>query len=285
MSKIEPKLPDIESRRIQIFQILSNLISNGLEALQEGASQRLYVTVSTVVYPTSDRKNCLTGQSQKLPDRCVRIELRDTGIGVNPDIVERVFDPYFSTKGVSRGLGLSSVLGIAKRLGIGLTFESKPGVGTTFRLFFAPAEKLTEEAKLVDDAPMSGYVSARKTALIVDDDASVNDTVSQMLHKWGWHVVKVYSGEEAITLHLSNHRFDLAFLDVVMPGINGFETLSELRKFDPELPAVIVSGYSEDSLSKSHRTKGKVKFLKKPFGAKLLKNAIDEVLSEEQLVH
>jgi|GEM_PF-6603980 len=285
VSKIEPKLPDIESRRIQIFQILSNLISNGLEALQEGASQRLYVTVSTVVYPTSDRKNCLTGQSQKLPDRCVRIELRDTGIGVSPDIVERVFDPYFSTKGVSRGLGLSSVLGIAKRLGIGLTFESKPGVGTTFRLFFAPAEKLTEEAKLVDDAPMSGYVSARKTALIVDDDASVNDTVSQMLHKWGWHVVKVYSGEEAITLHLSNHRFDLAFLDVVMPGINGFETLSELRKFDPELPAVIVSGYSEDSLSKSHRTKGKVKFLKKPFGAKLLKNAIDEVLSEEQLVH
>jgi len=285
VSEIDPKLPDIDSRRMQIFQILSNLISNGLEALQDGTSQKVYLTASTVVYPASDRKTCLTGQSQKLPDKCVRVELRDSGVGVDPVIVERVFDPYFSTKGVSRGLGLSSVLGIAKRLGIGLTFESKPGSGTTFRLFFAPAEQSKKEVSHVNGAPTMGDVNAKKTALVVDDDASVNDTVSKMLQGWGWHVVKVHSGEEAMKLHFSTNHFDLAFLDVVMPGINGFETLSELRKFDPDLPAVIVSGYSEDSLSNAHPIEGKVKFLEKPFGAKMLRGAIDAVLSEELCVH
>ena len=280
-SAIAPNLPDVETRRIQVFQILSNLIANGLDALKEHSTHKVTITVDVVALPDSERRTCLTGQCAKLPEQCVRVELKDAGSGMDAETTERIFDPYFSTKGVSRGLGLSSVLGIAKRMDIGLTFDSQVDVGTTFRLYFAPLAS----SELVDSNETvllsSQAEESCKTALVVDDEESVNDVFSQILTLWGWRVLKADSGEEAVTLAKSADEHHLAFVDIVMPGMDGIETLGELRKLHPDLPAIMVSGYSDNTVSQSFENDEAFRFLVKPFGTNVLKEAIDEVLGVE----
>jgi len=279
VSTIAPELPKIRARRIQIFQIISNLIANGLDALDETKQHQIEISVDWVIISASKHEQCMTGQCAKLPQRCIRVELRDQGRGMTPSTAERIFDPYFSTKGVSRGLGLSSVLGIAKRMQIGLTFDSKVGVGTTFRLYFAPLE--AQEAEQSADADSHSYKDTNlvlnKTALVVDDEGGVQRIVSRMLTRWGYTVVNAHSGEEALTQAKSMDRIDTAVVDVVMPGIDGFETLKKLRELHPGLSAVMVSGFSEGSLSKSFTADEKVKFLVKPFGAKALHDALQNI--------
>jgi len=191
------------------------LIANGLDALKEHSTHKVTITVDVVALPDSERRTCLTGQCAKLPEQCVRVELKDAGSGMDAETAERIFDPYFSTKGVSRGLGLSSVLGIAKRMDIGLTFDSQVDVGTTFRLYFAPLAS----SELVDSNETvllsSQAEESCKTALVVDDEESVNDVFSQILTLWGWRVLKAHSGEEAVTLAKSADELHLAFVDIV----------------------------------------------------------------------
>ncbi len=278
VSVIAPDLPEIVSRRIQIFQIFLNLISNGLDALTEGSSHKITVNVGLVTLTYSERKKCLTGRCPTLPEQCLRAELRDSGRGMNAETAERMFDPYFSTKGVSRGLGLSSVLGIARRMEIGLTFDSIEGVGTAFRLYFAPAEPVESSTDTKDALRPSQTVAFGKTAMVIDDEEAVNDVVSEILALWGWQVIKAYSGEQALTLSKSIVQLDLVFVDVVMPGMNGFETLGELRKTHPALPAVIISGYSENNLTTPVNSDDGIRFLIKPFGAKLLGKTVDELM-------
>jgi signal transduction histidine kinase/ActR/RegA family two-component response regulator len=288
VSEVAPDLPDIESRRIQIVQILSNLIANGLDAQVDGAQHKVRIAVDMAEMSASERAICLTGRCSKLPTGVLRVQIKDTGRGMNSETAERIFDPYFSTKGVSRGLGLSSVLGIAKRLNIGVTFDSKPGVGTTFRLYFAipepaasarPAARPAAGNEKVLSTPSPRRVATHKTALIVDDESSVNKAISDMLGLWGWHVLTAYSGEQAVTLAESTGELDLAFVDVVMPGMSGFETLDKIRTFHPDVPGVLVSGYSENSRAVSLENDKRVVFLVKPFGAHALKSAIEELVN------
>lgn len=284
-AEIPPGLPDILGRRVQIFQIMTNLIANGLDALDDASHHKVNITARQVQITPSEVEKCLTGQCAKLPKKAIRIDLQDTGKGMDRAKAERIFDPFFSTKGVSRGLGLSSVLGIARRLQIGLTFETSPGVGTTFHLYFAPfdvakspTEKDTAQVPRIPSNP-----SSNKIALVVDDEKSVRRVVSQILSLRGYKVLTASSGEEAIAVAQSQERIDALIVDVVMPGLDGFETLSALRKTNPDLPAVIVSGFSERGLARSFPADERVKFLVKPFGAKALRGAIDNVLAVAQL--
>ena len=111
----------------------------------------------------------------------------------------------------------------------------------------------------------------------MDDEGGVQRIVSRMLTRWGYTVVNAHSGEEALTQAKSMDRIDTAVVDVVMPGIDGFETLKKLRELHPGLSAVMVSGFSEGSLSKSFTADEKVKFLVKPFGAKALHDALQNI--------
>ncbi|MFK7762566.1 MAG: response regulator [Roseobacter sp.] len=280
VSQVESALPDIKARRVQIFQIISNLITNGLDALEEKGEHHIRITVGLSELSATEVEQCLTGQCANLPKRCIRLELQDQGRGMDSSMAERIFDPYFSTKGVSRGLGLSSVLGIAKRMQVGLGFETKLGIGTTFKLYFAPFDEENVGRSQDGDQPEVGIPSLvlNKTALVVDDEGGVQQIVSQMLTKWGYSVVKARSGEDAVVQAKMMPRIDAAVVDVIMPGMDGFETLVELRKIHPNLPAVIVSGFSEQSLSKSFPAEENVRFLVKPFGAKALHDAVEEIL-------
>lgn len=280
VSHVEAALPDIKARRVQIFQIVSNLIANGLDALDEAGEHHIRITVGLCEISATEVEQCLTGQCAHLPKRCIRLELQDQGRGMDPSMAERIFDPYFSTKGVSRGLGLSSVLGIAKRMQVGLGFETKLGIGTSFKLYFAPFDAVNAGPLKDSNQPEVEVPNLvlNKTALVVDDESGVQQIVSQMLTKWGYTVVKARSGEDAVVQARMMPRIDAAVVDVVMPGMDGFETLVELRRIHPNLPAVIVSGFSEQSLSKSFPAEENVRFLVKPFGAKALRNAVEEIV-------
>jgi len=278
-TEIAPDLPDVLSRRMQIVQILTNLITNGLDALNTRQDNSLTVRVDLVRLGASERDMCLTGKSSQLPPRCLRVRLIDKGRGMDADTMERIFDPYFSTKGVSRGLGLSSVLGIAKRLGIGLTCMSEVGAGTVFQLFFAPLDKDRAENSPKAERPLPQVKPAQQTVLVVDDDARVNTVVSKMLELWGWRVITAHSGEEALRIARATPDLDFAIVDVVMAGMSGIETLKAVRKFMPKLPALIISGYSEDNSFSEFDSDKDVLFLVKPFGAQALKAMIDKLLS------
>lgn len=274
---VAPNLPTIQSRRIQVFQIIANLLTNGLDALAERDIQKLTLSARIVDLPASTHSACLTGQCAALPNRSICVELGDSGSGMDEETLERIFDPYFSTKGVSRGLGLSGVLGLAKRLGIGLTCTSELGVGTVFRLYFAPSDAPGDT--LEDGGANQPEATARpgKTVLVVDDMESVNAFISKLFSHWGWTVITAYSGEDALKQVQAERQIDLAIVDMMMSGMSGLETIHELRRVLPQLPAVIVSGYSEESIFSTLPLDEKTKFLIKPFGSELMKSVLNEM--------
>jgi len=290
ITDVSPTLPIVLSRRIQVFQIIANLMSNGLDALTASDTQTLKVCAQLVDLPANARETCLTGRCETLPPRCVCMKFKDSGKGMDAETAERIFDPYFSTKGSSRGLGLSSVLGIAKRLGLGMTFQSEPGVGTIFHLYFAPLEvdAVPDETAPTDNSPAqtdknAAQISVKKVVLIVDDNDSVNGFVSKLFAHWGWEVLSAISGEDAVARAAETGPIDLAVVDMVMSGMNGIQTLDELRKSRPTLPAIIASGYSEDNVFNTLSQSENTQFLSKPFGFQLLKSIVDDLQTARDL--
>lgn len=275
-SRIEANLPNIMGRRVQLIQILSNLIANGLDAAKPGEHPDIEITAGWTSRSSMAFERCLTGHCVDFPDRCIVLAVSDSGRGMDSATAERVFDPYFSTKGVSRGLGLSSVLGLAKRLGIGLTFESKPHKGTVFRLYFS---NLVEGATAPLDYALTGsegsvHVSHRKSVLVVDDEVNVQNMVFKVMELMGHDVHRASSGEEALEVARTIPNLDLVIVDVVMSGMNGFTTISELRKVNQGLPAILVSGFSERNLSDSFVQDDATKFLVKPFSIKNMQDTV-----------
>ena len=275
IAEIEPDIPMILSRRMQVFQIITNLMANGLDALIEGETKTLTLSLRMIDLPDSARDTCLTEKCSTLPKRCVCVQLQDSGKGMDKATAERIFDPYFSTKGASRGLGLSSVLGIAKRLGIGLTCESEVGVGTTFRLLFAPLNGDDAKVERAEEPTPFTSTSTPKTVLVVDDNESVNAIVEKLFLHWGWNVITAFSGEDAVKRAKSSTQIDLAVLDVVMPGISGIETAIELRNSRSALPVLLISGYNELNAFDAVAEDEKTKFLVKPFNSRQLKSVFD----------
>lgn len=275
-SKVEDGLPKIMGRRAQLIQVLSNLVRNSLDASERGKPFYVQVKAGWVNRTDVDEKACLTGHCADLPDRCILLEVCDTGAGMDGATAEHVFDPYFSTKGVSRGLGLSSVLGLTKRFGIGLTFESKPNKGTVFRLYFQHFEEGVSAVS--DQVPTSGGIH-RKSVLVVDDDDLVRNVVARFLQLQGYHVHRASSGEEALNLVQTIPGLDLAVIDVIMPGMNGFETMSALRGMLGNVPSILISGFSERNLSDSFDPDETTKFLAKPFSMADVRKTVAELMA------
>ncbi|MEP4246758.1 response regulator [Tateyamaria sp.] len=278
--QIEGNFPKIMGRRVQLIQILSNLIANALDASKPGKHPGIEIKAGMANCTSIRHEKCLTGHCAEFPDRCVFLEVSDKGRGMDSATAERVFDPYFSTKGVSRGLGLSSVLGLAKRLGIGLTFESKPHRGTVFRLYFS---KLAEDTALAlgETTPEPEHAlpaPQRKSILVVDDEKDVQDVVFKLMKTLGHEVHRASSGEDAIELARTIPALDLAIVDVVMPGMNGVTTVSELRRMNQGLPAILVSGFSQRNLSESLVQDDRTKFLVKPFSIKNIRETVTELV-------
>lgn len=259
-SELTSRPTTIKANRTQVSQLIMNLVTNAAEAV-------------------GDRPgwvNVRTNRSNTEPDT-VWLTVCDNGAGMDEETHDRIFDPFFSTKGPGRGLGLAAVQGIVKSAGGKLAVTSTRGDGSVFEVQFPAAQ----EASVGQSTPPRGYLPrGNGTILVVDDEPTVRAIARDLLETAGFSVIEASTGGEAVKLYESSHgAIDAVLLDMTMPGISGAEALAEIRAIDDDARVILTSGYDgEDTLAESKDTGG-VEFLQKPYAASTLLSKISTVLA------
>jgi two-component system cell cycle sensor histidine kinase/response regulator CckA len=223
----------------------------------------------------------------------VRIDVKDTGTGIPPEIVDKIFEPFFSTKEVGKGtgLGLSTVYGIVKQTGGFIYVDSEPGAGTSFRIFLPrhhPEQDIQADAVATNGAAKDHPSGAKPrsdltgqgTILLVEDEEGLRSLNARGLRSRGYSVIEASNGIEALeALEEKNGAVDLVVSDVVMPEMDGPTLLRAMRKQNPDLKIIFVSGYAEDAFAKSLGEDEKFDFLPKPFTLSQLVAAVKETMT------
>jgi len=211
----------------------------------------------------------------------VLIEVEDTGTGMPPEVMEKIFEPFFSTKelGKGTGLGLSTVYGIIKQTGGFIYPESAVGKGTIFRIFlprYVPAEgEMPQRAAAAPVKDLTGH----ERILIVEDEESVRAFSARALQTTGYEVFEAGSGEEALeVLDEIDNDVDLIISDVVMPEMDGPTLLVKVRERIPDVKVIFVSGYAEESVRRDIADDRSVEFLPKPYSLDQINTKVKEVL-------
>ncbi|MEL7528206.1 MAG: PAS domain-containing protein [Pseudomonadota bacterium] len=265
----------------QLEQVIVNLAVNAGDAMAEGG--RLTIRTSNVEEAQSTQFENTRGMP---PGEYTLVEVEDTGHGMPPEIMEKIFDPFFSTKEVGKGtgLGLSTVYGIVKQTGGFIFCTSEVDAGTTFRLFLPrhipdvvedpkPEPKEAEPEKVAD---LTGTASI----LLVEDEEAVRAFAARALASRGYTVHEAGSGNEALeVMEEVGGGIDLVVSDVVMPEMDGPTLLVELRKTQPDLKIIFVSGYAEDAFEENLPEGEQFFFLPKPFTLKQLATTVKDVLN------
>jgi CheY-like chemotaxis protein len=203
----------------------------------------------------------------------VELTVSDTGAGIPPDILDRVFEPYFTTKpmGQGTGLGLSQVYGFAQQSGGLVRIESQLGVGTT-AILALPVSKDLPAAPAVVEAPT--YDAPGRDILLVEDDDGVADAVREMLEELGHRTIRASSAQAALDMLASNHRVDLVFSDIIMPGgMGGIELANEIERRTPDMPVLLTTGFGGTQDGDVGRP-----LLRKPYDIHALRAALTPLL-------
>jgi len=256
-------LPAIEADASQIRQVLMNLITNASDAI--GSRPGLIVISTSVVVAGPDYfKNAYLADPDVLPGSYVCVEVDDTGCGMPIETMAKIFDPFFTTKFTGRGLGLAAVLGIVRGHKGAIAVYSEVGKGTTFRVHFPASNSAASTAALeavrVDFSQNSGLI------LVVDDEAANRELMSDMLRATGYQTILACDGEECMQkLVPALHTIAGVVLDATMPRKSGLETYQEIRQLKPDLPVLVVSGFSEEIVSLGFEHQRLTHFLQKPF--------------------
>jgi CheY-like chemotaxis protein len=264
----------VEGDATQLRQVAMNVVRNGCEALgATGGSVR--VRTALVRLGRDALEHCLVVDGVE-PGLYACLEVRDDGCGMDAATLERIFDPFFSTKFHGRGLGLASALGIVRSHRGTLRVESEPGRGTTFRIFLPRTER---RAAASTAAPVATAASGPGTLLVVDDEPSVRAVARRMLEARGFEVLEAADGAAALEIARARAaELGAVLLDLAMPGMDGDRTFAALRSIRADLPIVFVSAHGEERLARRLRGRSRVVALAKPFRADALLQKVDEAL-------
>ncbi|MFG1300085.1 response regulator [Xanthobacter sp. V3C-3] len=261
----------------QFEQVIINLAVNARDAMPDGGT----LTLSTA----NVAAEACAAYGQRLPEGdYVLVEVTDTGTGIPPEIMGKIFEPFFSTKEVGKGtgLGLSTVYGIVQQTGGTILAESELGHGTTFRVFL-PRHQATQEAEEeapppAEPEPRSADLTGQGRVLLVEDEDAVRAFASRALANRGYEVLTAASGVEALEVMETAGKVDLVVSDVVMPEMDGPTLLRELRARDPSLKVIFISGYAEEAFARNLPPTERFSFLPKPFSLKQLVAAVADAL-------
>jgi two-component system cell cycle sensor histidine kinase/response regulator CckA len=265
----------------QLEQVIINLVVNARDAMPTGGT----VTIRT--HNHKQETHIMRGQDDMVPGDYVAIEVCDTGIGIPLENLQRIFEPFFSTKeiGSGTGLGLSTVYGIVRQTGGFVGVDSKVGTGSTFTIFLPVYKNAdgTVEVKVEDvreDKPGPDLTGAG-TILLVEDEDAVRVFSSRALRNKGYNILEARSGEEALeVLAKEGDKVDLIVSDVVMPQMDGPTMYKHVREKWPDIKVVFVSGYTEDRLREQFTSGETIYFLPKPFTLKQLAAKVKDVMDE-----
>jgi CheY-like chemotaxis protein len=246
----------------QIETALLNVVLNARDAMPEGGM---------VLIETAN----ISARSKELPKEvagldCVLVSVRDTGMGMSPEVLDRAFDPFFTTKEIGKGtgLGLSMVFGVVRQSGGAARIRSRLREGTTVQIY------LPRTIESATSSPSRTEIQAARGAhiLLVDDDSDVRWIIAQDLKEMGYIVTEADSGRAALEILDRREPCELMIVDLVMPGLSGLDTLHLARRNRPDLRVLFVSGYAD--LSRFGDSLGSYSLLKKPFNRETLAEAV-----------
>ena len=264
----------------QIHQVLINLVTNAFHAVER--NQKGQIRVSVYNKKISSGKG---GGLRTPPGDYAVIKVSDNGTGINKETLDKIFDPYFTTKnrGKGTGLGLAVVQGIVKSHGGSLSVESSEGKGSDFFVYF-PVPLRTAGSKNQHSSEMSDFkMSGNGNILIVDDESYILDIEADILENLGYSVVKAEGPVAALDIFRKSERaFDLLITDMTMPFMSGADLAHKLRKINPSLPVIICTGYSEKISPQNKELFGINEVLMKPLGSGILARTVNQILSGEE---
>ncbi|MBK8792210.1 MAG: PAS domain S-box protein [Holophaga sp.] len=271
---LSPGVLSIEADVAQLHQVVMNLVTNASDAIGEEAGA---ITIATHVETLSEGEIPAANPGQSLPPGSYAVlEVSDSGCGMGTEVMEKIFDPFFSTKASGRGLGLSAMLGILRGHKAGIKIASQVGKGSTFTIFLPLARENPEQApepEAKSSCQFTGQV------LVVDDEPAVLEFAAQALERLGFKAITARDGQEAVDLfRQAPQAFHVVLLDLTMPRMDGRESLRELRRVRPEIPVLLSSGFSDQDLLKELATEKHLLFLQKPYQLNTLKLAVRELL-------
>lgn len=277
---LSPDLPRIEADATQIRQVVMNLITNASEAIGNRPGTIRIGTRHKAADPGAPETE---PDAETLPPGVVQIHVTDTGCGMTPETIAKIFDPFFTTKFTGRGLGLAAVLGIIRGHGGTIAVDSIPGQGSTFRLIL-PAIVAKGTAQEPPAAPSRIQVDPWRgngTVLLADDESAVRTVTSRMCEHMGFSVLAACDGEDAVRL-LKESNGDVAciILDLIMPGMDGLETLTAIRSINPRIPVILSSGYHESEVRRRFGGTGFTAFIQKPYQLDQLREILRATLAQ-----
>jgi PAS domain S-box-containing protein len=277
LTHLQPRLGHVRADPVQLEQVLINLAVNARDAMPNGGS----LLISTADVELSAAAALRLGD---LPAGLyVMLRVTDTGCGMSPEVLAHIFEPFFTTKPVGRGtgLGLATCYGIVKQSGGHIHVNSRPGTGTTFRIYLprVDAELTTAVAAPAGaDRPVGGV----ETILLAEDEDDVRHLATTTLRRLGYQVLEAGNGEEALRLVQGRRgqRLDLLLTDVVMPQISGRELAAVLQRRHPGLRVLFTSGYTNNPDHLPEVLRPGVGYLEKPYTGSVLARKVRELLDQ-----
>jgi CheY-like chemotaxis protein/anti-sigma regulatory factor (Ser/Thr protein kinase) len=263
----------------QIHQIVMNLCTNSFHAMRENGGV-LSVSISSVDTVKEDQK---PGVPNPISGDYLKLEISDTGPGIDPVDLKRIFEPYFTTKKQEEGtgLGLAVVHGIVKSHKGHINVDSQPGKGTTFRIFFPCLE--TSDTPGDVTLPLQRIQGENEHILLVDDEASIVQMEKNMLKELGYHVTATTSSAELLEIFTNRpDDFDLIITDMSMPKMNGAELARKLMVIRPDIPIILCSGFSDNMNEEKAKSIGLKSFLLKPVAVEVLSHTIRNALGKNE---
>ncbi|HEY5648299.1 MAG TPA: response regulator, partial [Nitrospiria bacterium] len=276
--KLGKDLPAIEADSTQIRQVIMNLVMNASDAL-DGKRGEIEIKTGTVYGNRAYLSQTLYGEDLA-EGKYVFVEVSDTGSGMNSETRSKIFDPFFTTKETGHGLGLAAVSGIVRGHGGSIRIFSQPGQGTRMTVLFPPSDRPvgSPASKSKKTTPWKGT----GLIMIVDDDEMAVDVIEEMLKRQGFTVCSFSNGLEALEMYRKQSSdIVLVLLDMTMPYMDGWATYREMRRTNPEVKVIMVSGYSEQEAIGRYGEGEVSGFVQKPFSQAELLSRVRGILGAE----
>lgn len=259
----------------QVSQVIHNLIINADQAMPDGGT--ILVSAENYIHKESNLLHLASG-------KYVKISVLDEGVGISPEHLEKIFDPYFTTKATGTGMGLASSYAVIKRHSGHIQVNSKVGCGTEFSVFLPASEKCIAPRRQLQEIPEKGT----GRVLLMDDEPLIRDLAAELLTCLGYNVLTSKDGGETIDLYKESkdrgEPFDAVIMDLTIPGgMGGKEALEKLREFDPEIKAIVSSGYCNDPIMGDFQKYGFTAVLAKPYSAAEMSEILRATIGSENV--
>jgi PAS domain S-box-containing protein len=256
----------------QFSQVIQNLVINADHAMPKGG---------TIIISAENYKSTSPGVLPLKKGKYIKISLMDSGQGIPHKHIPKIFDPYFSTKDDGSGLGLAIVHSVVNKHNGHIEVESKPGEGTAFHIYIPASLKKVRVQKTDQDKMYKGSGKI----LLMDDEEMIRDFAKDLLENLGYDIVLASDGEEAVrlfqTAQESGEPFDAVLMDITVPGgMGGKEAIEEILKIDPDVKAIVSSGYAKDPIMSNYKKYGFTGVVPKPYNAEEMSRELNRILAE-----